>query len=104
MNEAFVEKLAEAYDFEFEFIFQPLGFLNPNNPFIRDFESYTSSYTCFDLMKKTQQVIRDSIASGALEHFRDFSKEDENCDLCYVDLVHYSGPFNKKLAGKILEN
>ncbi len=28
MNQQFVDKLANAYDFEYEFLFQPLGFLN----------------------------------------------------------------------------
>ncbi len=104
MNQDFVGKLAAAYQFEYEFIFQPLGFLHPENPFIKDFTAYRNAYECFDLLETTQQVIRDRISTGALPHFRDFSLADDKCEDCYVDLVHYSGKFNRQLAEMILSD
>jgi len=102
MNQDFVAKLAATYQFEYEFIFQPLGFLHKENPFVKDFTAYRNAFECFDVLETTQQVIRDSIRTGALPHYRDFTQADDKCENCYVDLVHYSGPFNKRLAEMIL--
>ena len=102
MNQQFVDKLAYAYDFEYEFLFQPLGFLNEHNPFISDFETYQDEWACYDLMQIAQQLIRDSIQSGALPHFRDLSHTSNGCDTCFIDLVHYSGVFNEILANHVL--
>ena len=101
-NQQFVDKLAQAYGFEYEFLFQPLGFLHEHNPFIKDFETLQNGWACFDVMYNTQQTIRDSIRSGALVNFRDLSYYGADCKTCFVDLVHYNGFFNQELARSIL--
>lgn len=101
-NQQFVDKLAQAYGFEYEFLFQPLGFLHQHNPFIKDFEALRKEWACFDVMQNTQQVIRDNIESGALVNFRDLSYTGLDCKNCFIDIVHYNGAFNRELAHKIL--
>ena len=104
MNGEQIYHLAKGYGFEYQIFFQPIGYFNSDNPFIKDSASFRSEYKCFDQLLEAQQTIRDQIASNSLTNFYDISQAHKGCKDCYVDLVHYSGPFNRRLAELILES
>jgi hypothetical protein len=101
INDRFLARLAEAFDFEYHVFFQPIGPLNLLNPFLKNPQAHAESplYRFFEQMTAS---VRAGIRSGELSRFHDLSDADFGCRDCYVDLTHYSPQFSKLLAERIL--
>ncbi len=97
-NIEFLQHLSKAFDFELYVFFQPLGLLDSDNSFIRDFTEYTKTdrYLCYYQMS---EVVRADIAKGELEMY-DMSKIlfPQHEFPKYVDPAHYSKETNQFIA------
>jgi hypothetical protein len=95
-NIRFVNGLADAFGFDVQFVLQPLGILDRNNPFIRKL------YFDNDLYKVTQRFYE--VAGGAIESgelgmvdCRE-ALTDVDSAYAYVDATHYSPAGNLAVA------
>lgn len=101
-NYRFIEKLAQAYGFEFAVYYQPQGVLAEQNPFWKDQLNSRQSplYRNFDFVIPQ---IRKQIADWNLPYFYDIAQVQDSCPGCYVDLTHYNPELNRKIAEAILQ-
>jgi hypothetical protein len=101
MNSRFLGNIAKAFGFEYFVFFQPMGNLSFENPFLIDPEQYGSNphYQYYNAMASR---VRIAIQEGRLPHFYDISDADQECQVCYVDLTHYSPRLCRKIAQRIL--
>lgn len=100
-NYNFIEKLAQAYGFEFTIYYQPIGILSKGNPFWKDkmTSKTTPLYTNFNyIIPKVREIISGSEFTRVV----DISDLDELCPDCYVDLTHYNPNLNKLIAETII--
>ena len=95
-NMAFVRQLGEAFGFEARFIYQPIGLLDSNNPFLTN-KFHSSNY--FKVYEAVDAVTRRKIINGDLDML-DCSQSvaDGQPGTGYVDPTHFSPAGNKALA------
>lgn len=100
-NYSFIDKLAQAYGFEFTVYYQPLGVLTNNNPFWKNkFKSKTTPlYTNFNYVVPR---VREKLTASGLARFIDISDVHDRCPDCYVDLTHYNPELNRIIAETII--
>jgi hypothetical protein len=95
-NMAFVRQLGEAFGFEVWFIYQPIGLLDGNNPFLTA-KFHSSNY--FKVYDAVDAATRMKIVNGELDML-DCSQSlaDVPPGTGYVDATHFSPAGNKALA------
>jgi hypothetical protein len=96
---AFVRDLGRAFGFSATFVYQPIGLLEVDQPFISDDFRESDQYAVF---RDVDAAIRDAIASGRLA-MRDCSRSIAASGVAdgYVDATHYSPSGGAALAGCI---
>jgi hypothetical protein len=98
-NLAFLHDLSKGFCFELHAFYQPIGLLDPDNPFVNDQARAAPGYTYIQAM---DGVIRHNIASGKLP-MTDISQALRNmAHAKFIDVAHYSPMANKALAREIL--
>ncbi len=97
LNNAYLDKLAAAFGFDYYIFFQPLGYAQLKNPFITDPAAYekTLQYRSYLTMKKT---VQSAIAAKRFRNFYDVANVDSGCGDCYVDLLHYNPRLSRMIA------
>lgn len=103
LNSRMLEKLAEAFGFDYAVFFQPLGYASLENPFVVRPEAYRESaqYRAYQAMR---DAAVNAIRAGELPSFYDISDADDACPDCYVDLGHYNPRLNRIIARRILDH
>ncbi len=97
-NIAFVRQLAEAFGFEPLFVYQPIGLLETDQPFLRPEFRESDSRRIFAVVAGR---LRRDIESGRLDMI-DCSQALSGMSDGYVDASHYSAQGNRRLAECIL--
>jgi len=98
-NLAFLQDLSKGFGFELHAFYQPIGLLDPDNPFVGDQARAARGYA---YVKEMDGVIRQNIASGRLP-MTDISQALRNMrGAKFIDVAHYSPMANKALAREIL--
>ncbi len=97
-NIAFVHQLGEAFGFRPVFVYQPIGLLEPDQPFLKSEFLESESRRVFQAAAKR---VRSDIASGRLAMV-DCSQALSGMSDAYVDASHYSAQGNQRLADCIL--
>lgn len=100
-NYFFIEKIANAFNFEFTIYYQPQAVLSDQNPFWRDQvkRKETPLYRNFEFIIPR---IKEQILVWNYPGFIDISGVMDSCPSCLVDLTHYSPEMNRKIAEAIL--
>lgn len=97
-NLDFLEKLAKAHGFGLTVVFQPMGLLDPDNPFVP--QSVRSKYG-YRFLRDIHDLIRSEIGSGTL-HMVDLSQSLLPLKMHkFVDIAHYTPAANRALAEAI---
>ncbi|MBS29104.1 MAG: hypothetical protein CL566_09335 [Alphaproteobacteria bacterium] len=98
-NTALIAALAEGFRFGASVFYQPLGTLDPKNPFVPDDARKGRGYAHIVEM---DAAIRGAISRDALPMI-DLSAAFRNLDAArYVDMAHYSPAGNREIAEAIL--
>jgi hypothetical protein len=100
-NLSFLEKISNAYGFEYSVYFQPIGIISPENPFWKD-ELNGNKAPLFRNLHYLVPKLKSGIAQWNLPSFYDISDVHDRCPACYVDLTHYNPQLNKMVAEAIL--
>lgn len=103
-NLAFIQKLSEAYHFDYHIFFQPIGTLFAKNPFIKNKVAFDSAFFAIKQSRYLEAEMRRTIKTGNLNHFIDLSQTHYQTAMPYIDLTHYSPKMNLLMAKKILES
>ena len=97
-NLRFLHQVAEAFDFDVEVVYQPIGLLAQNQPFLRP--AFLRSK--FQRIYRTvHEQVKAAIRDGPLDMI-DCSESLDGESLTYVDATHYSPHGNALLARCIL--
>lgn len=101
LNNAYLDKLAAAFGFEYYVFFQPLGYAQLDNPFVTDPDAYekTLQYRTYLAMKET---VQSAISEQRFRNFYDIADADSSCGSCYVDLLHYNPHLSRMIAAEML--
>lgn len=102
-NVAFIQKLSEAYHFDFHVFFQPIGLLYPKNPFIKNKAVFDTSFFAVKQCRYLEAEMRHTIKNGNINHFTDLSQTHYETNIPYIDLTHYSPQMNLLMAKKIFK-
>jgi len=102
LNNEFISKISEAYDFEYYVFLQPQGRMSEENTFIIDVPKYLKSHQ-YRNIKGILASIRSHIKQNVLPNFYDISDSDKDCLDCYVDMAHYNPELNRIIAQEILD-
>ncbi len=92
-----LDKLSKAFGFKYVVFYQPIGMIDPNNPFVRPEAATTDGAKYYNSI---DNVIRDNIANKKLNMvdissaLKDLSKQGK----AYIDGTHYSPTANQMLA------
>ncbi len=98
-NLKFLQGISTGFGFEFYSFYQPIGLLDPDNPFVGDQARTAAGYA---YVHEMDDVIRHNIASGKLPMI-DISRALRNIPgPKFIDVAHYSPSANKALAREIL--
>lgn len=103
-NLAFIQKLSEAYHFNFRIFFQPIGLLYAKNPFVKNKAAFDTAFFAVKQCRYLETEMRRTIKTTNLNHFTDLSQTHYETNIPYIDLTHYSPRMNLLLAKKILKN
>jgi len=101
-NISFVNQLGKSFGFNAYFIYQPIGLVDSNQPFLKRKYFKSDLYTVF---KGVDSEIRKAINQGHLKMLdcsHAFSKPSSK-PYFYIDPTHYSPSGNKALASCILQ-
>lgn len=98
-NIEFVRKLGRAFGFSCQFVYQPIGLLEEDQPFLKP--ALLDSRVRL-IYETARQKIRAEIQAGRLS-MADCSASLSGSTGMYVDATHYSPPGNAKLAKCIAE-
>jgi lysophospholipase L1-like esterase len=101
-NQDFLARLAQGYGFKVHLFLQPMGALDPQNPFMPQIDEKVPGYRYYHAM---YPFMREQIVSGQL-HMTDLSEallELSKSHRAYIDTMHYSPQANEILAQKIFE-
>jgi len=94
----FLRELSKGFNFKVYSFYQPIGLLDPDNPFVSDRAREAPGYA---YVVEMDHLIREAIASGKLPMI-DLSQTLRGIsDKKYVDVAHYSPLANEVLAGAI---
>lgn len=98
-NQKFIQALARGFGFRVYSFYQPIGLLDPNNPFVGDSARTARGY---EYVLDMDKVVREAIATRQLPMI-DISQDlSDGQGRNYVDVAHYSPRANKIIAGEIL--
>lgn len=100
-NYHFIEKISNAYGFEFSIYYQPLGILSKENPFWMHTIPVERTPLFINFNHIAPAIVK-RIEEWQLPEFHDISNIHERCRDCYVDLTHYSPALNRLIADSIL--
>ncbi len=93
-NLEFLRRVGEAFGFRVRVVYQPIGLLYRDNPFLREVFFESAPYQVY---RAADEALRERIESGALGMI-DCSRSLEGVELAWVDSTHYSPQGNETLA------
>lgn len=98
-NLKFLQALARGFGFRVYSFYQPLGLLDPENPFVGDSARTARGY---DYVVDMDKIMRDAIAMGQFPMIDISHILSDGLGRNYVDVAHYSPMANKIIAGEII--
>jgi len=98
-NQKFIQALARGFGFRAYSFYQPIGLLDPNNPFVGDSARTARGY---DYVVDMDKVVREAIATGQLPMIDISQRLRDGEGRNYVDVAHYSPTANKIIADEII--
>lgn len=94
-NLAYLEGLAGGFDFQFLVAYQPIGLLDPANPFVGDDARIAKGYA---YVRQMDDVVRRAISVGDLDMVDISDVLSDTPYPAYIDAAHYSPAANSALA------
>lgn len=103
-NIAFVKDLARGIGFDVHFFYQPLGMVDPNNPFLKSNWSEYSGSRIYRQFSAVQHFVRQAIAEDRLDMIDLSDCLQDLKQPRYVDTSHYTKYANERIADAIFRH